>query len=502
MQIWSLWLAFTFLNENVTFGVFVALSAIEVLFIFNRRGNSAYKLSWIVPIILFPVFGGLFYLFLKLQSTVKKMRHSYGEEERIMRAALRSEAERHRASPVSGAKDPAFSGIVSYLGDTCGFPAYQNSSVQFFPLGDAAFPVLFSELRKAERFIFLEFFIVAQGEIWDEVLAILKEKAREGVEIRFLYDGMNAISNLPFRYDEELVRFGIDTKVFSPVVPVLASYQNNRDHRKICVIDGTTAFTGGFNLADEYANRIVRFGHWKDTAVMVKGEAVSSFSAMFLQMWNCAYRNGRREQEKLPYARYLFSACARAEHAPDVSCAGLVIPYGDNPLDEESVGENVYLDLLYAAREYVHIMTPYLVLDDQMMNALCFAAKRGVDVRILFPGIPDKPYAFWLAHSYYPELLRSGVRIFEYMPGFVHAKEFIVDGKRAVVGTINLDFRSLYLHFENAVYFQDAPDIAGMEADFQSCLSVCTEINEAVLAGAPWYKTFFGSILRIFAPLF
>lgn len=321
------------------------------------------------------------------------------------------------------------------------------------------------------------------------------------MEIKFLYDGMNTIKNLPFRYDRELREAGIDTKIFSPVIPLLASYQNNRDHRKICVIDGNTAFTGGLNLADEYANLITRFGVWKDTGAMFQGAAVNSFTMLFLQMWNSCYRDRHPEKAPLPYARYAFSHCRDCGDEP-ASRKGYVIPYGDSPLDQENLGENVYLNILHTARDYVHIMTPYLILDDQMMNALTFAVKRGVDVKILFPHVPDKPYAFWLGHSYYQELLENGVRIFEYKPGFVHAKEFISDDMRGVIGTINLDFRSLYLHFENAVYLHNVPAVRKMEEDFDACLSDCVEIDLAALKRMPWHKMLYGKLLRIFAPMF
>ena len=498
LQLCAMWLAFTFLNDTLSFGFFIVLSAIEVLVIFNQRGNASVKLSWIVPIVVFPVFGGLFYLFLKLQTTVKKMRHRLDEEALRSKGCMRQD---ERFFEEIREKEPQLYGLSQYLSKTGGFPCYTDTSVQYFAMGDDLFPVMLEELKKAKRFIFLEFFIVAKGKIWDDVLAVLKQKAREGVEIRFLYDGMNTIKNLPFRYEKELRAAGIDTKIFSPVIPLLASYQNNRDHRKICVIDGNTAFTGGVNLADEYANLIVRFGKWKDTGAMFKGRAVNSFTMMFLQMWNSCYRDGAPEKHPLPYEKYRFERCADCADDP-APRKGYVIPYGDSPLDEETLGENVYLNILHTARDYVHIMTPYLILDDQMMNALTFAVKRGVDVRILFPHIPDKPYAFWLGHSYYRELLENGVRIFEYTPGFVHAKEFISDDRRGVIGTINLDYRSLYLHFENAAYLHETPAIHDMEADFQSCLRDCVEIDLAALKRMPWYKMLYGHALRVFAPMF
>lgn len=504
IQIVFMWAIFTFLNEELAYGFFIVLSALEILVIMNQEGSSAFKIAWVVPIILFPVFGALFYLYIRLQTRVKLMRHNLDLEIEDSEASM---GQKEYIADQLKAMEPQLAGVSGYLNGCCHYPTYDNTYVRYFPLGDDLFPVMLEELKKAQHFIFMEFFIVAEGKIWSDVLAILKEKAAAGVTVKFMYDGMNSIKNLPFNYDKELCSYGIDAKQFSPVRPAIASYQNNRDHRKICVIDGHTAFTGGVNLADEYANLIVRFGKWKDTGAMFKGEAVNSFTMMFLQMWNSTYRSFRKKEVRMDYAAYAY----RSEWDPHDEPAGAngfrerpgyVIPYGDNPLDQEPIGESVYLSIINEAREYVHIMTPYLILDDTTMSALCYAAKRGVDVKILFPHIPDKPYAFWLGHAYYKELLENGVRIFEYLPGFVHAKEFVSDGIKGVIGTINLDFRSLYLHFENAAYLYNVPAIADMEKDFDDCLKESKEIDLAEYYRLPPLKIFFGKTLRVLAPLF
>ena len=503
VQIVILWAAFEFLNKSLAYGFFVALSVLELLYILNQEGSSLFKLAWIVPIMLFPVFGGLFYLYFRLQGEVKKMRH------RLDRETIASQGEMIQSRSVTEAirkeEEPELRAISGYLYGYCGFPAYDDTEVRYFPMGQDFFPVFMEELRKAEHFIFMEYFIVSGGRIWDEVLDILKEKAAKGVEIRFMYDGTNAIKNVPFRYDEKLRSFGIDAKVFSPMLPALASYQNHRDHRKICVIDGVTAFTGGLNLADEYANIDSPYGVWKDTAAMFKGRAANSFSMLFLQMWNSTRSLWGKPKAtgQLDYMKYSYAACeAYDRDRGSNQRKGFVIPYGDSPIDKENIGLNVYLDIINEARDYVHIMTPYLILDDQTMSSLCYAAKRGVDVRIMFPHIPDKPYAFWLGRTYYKELISNGVRIFEYTPGFVHAKEFICDGRKAVIGSINLDFRSLYLHFENAAYLYEVPAIKDMEEDFLSSLKDCVEIDMEAIAEMPGLQMFIGSALKIFAPLF
>lgn len=383
--------------------------------------------------------------------------------------------------------------LAYYMNRYGGYPIWENTSAQYFPLGDDMYPVLLEELRKAERYIFMEYFIVEKGEMWDSILEILKEKAAAGVEVRFMYDGMCCLTLMPYGYPKQLEKYGIHCKMFSPVRPVLSSYQNNRDHRKITVIDGHTAFTGGVNLADEYINRKVRFGHWKDTAIMLKGDAATGFLMMFLQMWNIT------EHRTDDYARYLYRPAAQKPKEPDGT--GFVMPYGDSPLDNETVGQHVYMDILNESRYYVHIMTPYLILDSDMITSLTFAAKRGIETIIIMPHIPDKIYAYLLARSYYAELLQAGVKIYEYMPGFVHAKVFTSDNTKAVVGSINMDYRSLHLHFECAVYLFRNPAVQQAEADFQETLKHCQEITLEDCRTYPMPKKIAGKVLRLFAPL-
>ena len=316
---------------------------------------------------------------------------------------------------------------------------------------------------------------------------------KEGVEVRVMYDGMCCLMLLPYHYPRVLEKKGIRCKMFSPVRPTLSTYQNNRDHRKIVVIDGHTAFTGGVNLADEYINRKVRFGHWKDTAIMLKGDAVQSFTMMFLQMWNVT------ERQPEDYGKY--AVPKDYEHPLAADYSGFILPYGDSPMDREQVGERVYLDILNQARNYVHIMTPYLILDDEMVNALSYAAKRGIDVKLIMPHIPDKKYAYMLARTFYPELTRAGVKIYEYTPGFVHAKVFVSDDEKAVVGTINLDFRSLYLHFECAAYIYRNSVVYDVEHDFEETLKKCSLITMEDCKNYSWMGKKLGRLMRLIAPL-
>ena len=322
------------------------------------------------------------------------------------------------------------------------------------------------------------------------VTLILEQKVKEGVEVRFMYDGMCSISKLPYNYPRVLRMKGIRCKMFNPIKPVLSTQQNNRDHRKICVIDGKVAFTGGINLGDEYINRKERFGHWKDTAIMLKGEAVQSFTMMFLQMWNLDERIGESFQKYLtPLSK---------ENGRDL---GFVIPYADNPFDDENVGEEVYLHILNHAKKYVHIMTPYLILDNEMITTLTRAVKSGIEVIIIMPHIPDKKYAFALAKTYYAELIEAGVKIYEYTPGFVHAKVFVSDDDTATVGTINLDYRSLYLHFECGAFIYRNEVVAEIEKDFQSTLAKCQEITMKDVKGRSILSKVTGEVFRIVAPL-
>lgn len=469
---------------------FTILGAMVVIHIINKRENPSFKLAWIVPVLVIPVFGALFYLYVELdisskliakraEDLVKETRPYLEQNEAVIRNLKRESL-------------PA-GNLAGYVKEYGGYPVYDNTYVKYFSCGEEKFEQLKEELEQAKRYIFLEYFIVERGEMWDAILEILERKARAGVEVRFMYDGMCCLVMLPYYYPRELEKKGIRAKMFAPIKPALSTYQNNRDHRKIVVIDGHTAFTGGINLADEYINRKERFGYWKDTAVMLKGDAVKSFTVMFLQMWNIT------EKQPEQYEKYFRDP--KYSYPPELNMEGFVMPYGDSPLDHETVGENVYIDILHQARTYVHIMTPYLILDDDMVRALTYAAKRGVETVIIMPHIPDKKYAYLLARTYYEELIDSGVRIYEFTPGFVHAKMFISDDEKAVVGTINLDYRSLYLHFECAVYIYKNEAVMDVETDYQKTLEKCHPVTKEDCRMYPLSNKVAGKALRLIAPL-
>lgn len=492
LQISILLAGFRFLSHYMVYiyGGFTLLSAFVILYVVNKDENPSFKLAWIIPITVIPVFGTLLYLFLELQWEGKiinrRLRENISDTQPYLKQNPRYMEQLAKISRSNA-------NLAAYIENSGSYPVYGNTNVKYYPVGEEMFEDMKKELEKAKRFIFMEYFIVERGEMWDSILEILERKVQDGVEVRFMYDGMCCLVLLPYSYPRELRAKGLKAKMFAPIRPALSTYQNNRDHRKILVIDGHTAFTGGINLADEYINRKVRFGHWKDTGIMVKGDAVTSFTMMFLQMWNIT------EKEPEDYGRYLRDP--EFFYPPELSMEGFVIPYGDSPLDQETVGELVYLDIINTARNYVHIMTPYLILNYELVQALQFAAKRGVETIIIMPHIPDKEYAFLLAKAHYEELIRAGVQIYEYTPGFVHAKVFTSDDEKAVVGTINMDYRSLYLHFECAAYIYRNEVIKDVERDFKETLAKSQVITLEECRHYPWYKKFAGRVLRLFAPL-
>ena len=458
-----------------------------VIYLTNNRSNPAFKMVWMTIMLVAPVFGVLLYIFVEMQVGVRWLnarlqhmhemtRHHWTQDEKV-REALKKE-------------DSEVASLAHYVYEYGGFPAYENTGIQYFHCGEDKIEELIRQLEKAQKFIFMEYFIVAKGYVWDRVLEVLKRKAAEGVEVRFMYDGMCAISMLPYDYPEKLKHYGIQCKMANAVKPFLSTTQNNRDHRKICVIDGKTAFTGGINIGDEYINRKERFGHWKDTAIMLKGDAVQSFTMMFLEMWNVDERYSEN------YHRYL-TPKRRELHRE----YGYIIPYADSPYDDENVGEEVYFHILNHARKYVHIMTPYLILDNEMITTLTRVAKSGVEVSIIMPHIPDKWYAFAVAKTYYKELIEGGVRIYEYEPGFVHAKVFVADDDTASVGTINLDYRSLYLHFECGAFIYNNSEIDRIERDFQETLEKCHKVTLMEVKNRSLLTKIVGQVLKLVAPL-
>lgn len=469
-------------------GVTVLFTVIMVLYLLNSRLDPTAKITWLVIIMLMPVFGAFLLWFTKSEIGHRLIKARVNQIAQEAQGGIAQEPETmdRLEQEAPGAAD-----LVRYVGRSGCFPVYDNTAVTYFPLGEKKWEEMLRQLEQAQHYIFMEYFIVEEGLMWGKVLEILVKKAAEGVEVRIMIDGFCEFTTLSHNYPKKLEQLGIKCKMFAPLTPFVSTHYNYRDHRKILVIDGHTAFTGGVNLADEYINHKKKYGHWKDTAVMLKGQAARSFTLMFLEMW------GIKEKD-LEFDRFLSDAVVsqKGEKAP-----GYVMPYGDCPLDEERVGERVYMDILNRAHKYVHIMTPYLILDGEMETALKFAAERGVDVKLILPGIPDKRAAYALAKSHYRSLLDSGVKIYEYTPGFVHAKVFVSDDREGVVGTINLDYRSLYHHFECAAYLYGVSCLADMEADCQATLAQCREVSYEALKAEPWIRKLMGCIMKVVAPL-
>ena len=454
-------------------GSMAAFTAVVLLIVVNGKQDASIKLAWAILIAVLPLPGTILYLFAQLDVGAK-----------LSKKALAASISDSRAYLPASQEDTPLSGYLLHHGNAA---TYQNSQCKYYPVGEELFSDLLKALSSAEHFIFLEYFIIVPGYMWGEILKILHQKAKEGVEVRVMYDGTNAMINLPEDYPQQLEKLGIQCKVFSPVMPFLSTHYNNRDHRKILVVDGKVAFTGGINIQDRYINREQVFGHWKDTGIRVEGPATHGLTLLFLQLWNA--------DEKEPvYEPYV--------HMPaPVSGDGSVIPFGDTPTDTQQIGKQVYLDILNCAKKYVYIMTPYLILDNEMENALKFASERGVDVRIILPHIPDKVSAFALARGHYQTLIEAGVRIFEYTPGFVHAKVFLSDDICGVVGTINLDYRSLYHHYECGVYLYQNTALRQVAKDFEDTLSQSQEITLAQAKHFPWIYRIGAKLLKAFAPL-
>ncbi|MBQ8926915.1 MAG: cardiolipin synthase [Oscillospiraceae bacterium] len=488
LQITVLVLTIVFLSQHyllIYLGI-MALNAVLVVYISNTAENPSYKIPWLIAMLVMPLFAGLAYLLIKTDIGHRVFKRTYAQKVKDTQDFLPQES---TTLSRLGEQFPEYAGLSDYLLHYGGYPVYPCREAQYFPDGLEMFEAMKEEIRAAKRYIFLEFFIISKGSMWEELLTLLRERAAAGVDVRILYDGFGTQFMMPGHYFEDLKDYGIECRVFNSFKPFLSSSQNNRDHRKILVIDGACAFTGGVNIADEYINRKMRFGHWKDGGMLCRGEAAWSFTVMFLQLWEMENQDHSQLEIYRPQCRF------------PASYEGFLQPYSDSPTDEEYVGRNVYLDIISNARRYVYIMTPYLIPDHELITALGLAARKGVDVRLITPHIPDKWYAYSTAWSYYGELIDAGVRIFEYGPGFIHAKNFVADDRIGVVGTINLDYRSLYLHFECAAVFYGCRTVRDIKKDFDKTLAESIEIRSEDCASRPLYKRMVGWVLRLVAPL-
>ncbi len=457
------------------------LSVILVVKIYSRHTNSAMKMPWIMLIMALPLMGMSLYLIFELL-------RDPGLSKRLNEMRDLRKKELGQEQQTLAAIEPDEAGQCRYLSQHCDWPVYDGTQVKYYAEAVDAFEALKEDLKKAERFIFMEYFIVEDGSSFREIEKILVAKARQGVEVRLLYDDVGSVGYVNMLFAKRLNDEGIRCYPTNPALPILNLAMNYRDHRKITVIDGKVGFTGGYNLADEYFDRVIKYGKWKDTGLRLEGKAVRSLTATFLEMWQL--QSLKPENWKV----YL-----EADHKTEND--GFVQPFGDNPLGKERIAEDVYLNLCNRANKTLYFMTPYLIITDELSRALGLAAERGVDVRIITPGVPDKKTVYAVTRSYYASLVRQGVKMFEYTPGFCHAKMCIIDGETATVGTSNLDYRSLYHHFENNVLLVNCDAVADIQADFEAVFPQCRDVTEKYASGRGAMLRTWQCILRLFAPL-
>ena len=473
----------------IYYAVTIVIGMIFCLRIINRRGNPGYKIGWIILVLLLPPFGVAVYLLFHGNTVSEKMKVKMASINKAMAKAIALDGDRESVE-LDSADAQKQSDFITNL--ACN-PPYSNSKATYYPTGESMYEAFLDTLRSAEKYVFLEYFILAPGKMWDDVHAILLGKVKEGVDVRLIYDDFGSINYMPWRFAKELDAEGIKCRVFNRYIPLIYPRLNNRDHRKICSVDGKVVFTGGFNIADEYINEIERFGYWKDNAVRVEGRAAWSFTVMFLSMWEFFDPEGSGEDGYAKYKPDTFSTFNSEE-------CGVIQPYQDNPADDVAVGEAIYLNLIYNAKRYVWITTPYLIIDYQIEQALSRAAGSGVDVRIVTPAIPDKPMVFESTKAHYDRLIRAGVKLYEYTPGFMHAKTFVSDDAFATVGSVNLDYRSLYLHFECGLWMYKAPAVADVRRDFEEVFAVSKEMTTDDCR-ANVFRRIYRSLIELIAPM-
>lgn len=475
------------LNRYSTWIAVIAeiIALIIVLRIYGKQMNAAMKMPWIMLILAFPVLGACLYLIFGTSWGTWGIHKCYERIDAELNEKIHQDPEVMRRLEE---KDLAIANQCRYIRDYGKYPVYQNTDICFYSEALDGFEAQKETLRKAEKFIFMEYHAIEDAEAFRGMKEILIQKAKQGVEVRLLYDDIGSVGFINNDFIRRMEAEGIQCRVFNPLIPLAAVFMNNRDHRKITVVDGRVGFTGGYNLANEYFNITHPYGQWKDTGIRLTGDAVRSLTVMFLEMWNAAKKADMDYDQYLPVVQY------------EAKEQGFVQPYADSPLDQEQTGENVYMNVIKNAKRYVWFMTPYLVISDEMNRELGLAAKRGVDVRIITPGIPDKKLIYKVTRSYYAGLVRNGVRIYEYTPGFLHAKQCIADNEVATVGTINLDFRSLYHHFENGALLYGCSAVQEIKDDFDRTIPQCREVTEKYRTRSTALR--FGQyILRLFAPL-
>lgn len=482
------------INQSIAYSIglktlFTFLSIAIALHVVWKKGKEAYKITWVLQVLIFPVYGALFYLMFNRQTKTRKLQKKLEKVYDFHRSYLLNE------QPVfekAVSQYPEHGAQMFYLQKTMGFPIYDQTDIKYYSIGEDYYQAMLKELKNAEKYIFFEFFIVAEGKMWSEIQAILVKKAAAGLAVRVMFDDIGSFVTVPNDTKEQLKAKGIDCRIYNPFHPVLTSSQNNRDHRKILSIDGKIAFTGGINIADEYINEIERFGHWKDTGIKMEGPAAWGQTLIFLELWQSMDDRLSEKDMKSLLPQFKYSKISER--------LGYVQPFADSPTDNQNVGEQVLVKMIHKAKKSVLIYTPYLVLDENLETAIVLAAQSGIEVKIILPKIWDKYLVHMTSRSYYKDLIDAGVEVYEYTKGFMHAKSIIVDEEVAVIGTINFDYRSLYLHFENAVALYGVTVIKEMVEDFNQTLFESEKIKAENLSNS-LIVLFAKRILRLFAPL-
>lgn len=460
------------------------LGFIMLLVVINSKMIVEGKLIWVIVFLMFPLLGIVIYRMFVWNKAPKRHRKFYVQvKDKVQTINKKGAVENAELKEKLG----KYYGQFEYIYQTTNFRTYENTNIKFLNTGENFYNELIEELKKAKNYIFMEYFIIERGQMWNSILDILKLKVKEGVEVRVMYDDLGTIHKLPYNYHKKLKKLGIKCVKFNSFVPIMSALHNNRDHRKITVVDGKVGFVSGLNIADEYINVVQRFGYWKDTGIKLTGEAVKSLLMMFLQLYNV------QTQQNEAFQLYL-------KDVKPVKSNGFVCPYGDGPryFDEDEVAENVYLNMINQAEKYIWITTPYLIIDNRINNALCSAAKRGVDVRIITPSIPDKKIIFSMTRSNYKPLQEAGVKIFEYQKGFIHSKQFLCDDSLAIVGTINLDYRSLLHHYECGVLMYNVDCIKDIKRDFDYLFNVSLNMKDFKVNA---FNRLVCAIIKAFTPM-
>ena len=458
--------------------IYFISSLISVLRMNHSWMDATFKYSWAIMIIMLPIAGAIIY---SISTRVHPVR--YWKEHTASPRNVENEVncERHDDARKRLKLDSREAFNQSTYLENHGFGALHNDSkTTYFEDGMQNFKVMLEKIKAAKRYVFMEYFIVAKGWMLDTLVGVLLQKIEEGVDVRIIYDDTGSINTVPINFDKHLNELGIKAVKFNIVTLILSNDNiNTRNHRKMCVIDGNIAFTGGINIADEYINKLDRFGHWKDTGIMVEGLAAFDFAVLFISMWNHVNRKKKINDDYRDYY---------PNDITNYQGNGYVNPFCDFPGDADFVGVNAYLHLIGVATKSIHIMSPYLVLDDRIRGALLSAAQQGIEVSIIMPGTPDKKSVYLAAQSVWPVLINAGIEIYLYTPGFIHAKSVVVDGHIGIIGTINLDYRSLYLHLECGLWMYKTSALTDIENDFANTSTKCKKLTPEDVKYSFWKK--------------